>query len=97
MTIREIRFDGFSPVAVLDNGTFDTFDAAVSTRSFRTRETASSILIIPSISNWKSWTTITTSESTLTAGRRLFTSATKSKKNETGGGLKLRRRRSMVK
>lgn len=27
MTIREIRFDGFSPVAVLDNGTFDTFDA----------------------------------------------------------------------
>lgn len=27
MTIREIRFDGYSPVAVLDNGTFDTFDA----------------------------------------------------------------------
>ena len=27
MTIREIRFDGFSPVAILDDGTFDTFDA----------------------------------------------------------------------
>lgn len=27
MTIREIRFDGYSPVAVLANGTFDTFDA----------------------------------------------------------------------
>lgn len=27
MTIREIRFDGVSPVAVLDDGTFDTFDA----------------------------------------------------------------------
>lgn len=27
MTIREIRFDGFSPVAILEDGTFDTFDA----------------------------------------------------------------------
>ncbi len=27
MTIREIRFDGYSPVAILDDGTFDTFEA----------------------------------------------------------------------
>lgn len=27
MTIHEIRFNGYSPVAVLDDGTFDTFDA----------------------------------------------------------------------